>query len=456
VSNSGPYTIQAVDAAGNILAGNGFTPNFFVRTNPPRELDPAPFVQVVVPYPAATAKFIIVDQSQTVLAEYAVSAHAPTVTVTSPTAGQNLTGTGTITWDGEDADGDDLTYDVAYTPDGVEWELLAFGLEDEQWVQDFNLLPGGHQAQIRVTASDGINSSTPAVSGVFSVTLRAPQVSIEAPTAEASFSLTEGGVVLQGLAYDPQEGQIYDDSRLVWTSDRVGELGRGPTVFTSALDEGRHVITLTATNSTGQFSSQSVTVDINGLPLAVPSTHVVTLQANPAAGGSVSGAGTYSDGASVTAEAVTQAGYTFVNWTEGGSEVSQSASYTFSISADRDLTAHFQANVPGPTDECFIATAAFGSKFTWPVKLLRHFRDQYLLTNSLGTAFVEFYYQNSPPIAAAIADSPALRVLVRLLLAPIILGVYLLEHPLLLSAALLGLLLTLRRRRPSANYQNIP
>ncbi|HPF19773.1 MAG TPA: hypothetical protein PLC88_00375, partial [Syntrophomonas sp.] len=191
------------------------------------------------------------------------------------------------------------------------------------------------------------------------------------------------------------------------------------TVFTSALDEGRHVITLTA-------------------------------------GGSVSGAGTYSDGASVTAEAVTQAGYTFVNWTEGGSEVSQSASYTFSISADRDLTAHFQANVPGPTDECFIATAAFGSKFTWPVKLLRHFRDQYLLTNSLGTAFVEFYYQNSPPIAAAIADSPALRVLVRLLLAPIILGVYLLEHPLLLSAALLGLLLTLRRRRPSANYQNIP
>jgi hypothetical protein len=54
------------------------------------------------------------------------------------------------------------------------------------------------------------------------------------------------------------------------------------------------------------------------------------------------------------------------------------------------LTAHFQSNVPGPTDECFIATAAFGSKFTWPVKLLRHFRDQYLLTNSLGTAFVEF------------------------------------------------------------------
>ncbi|MBP1760936.1 MAG: Ig domain protein group 2 domain protein [Firmicutes bacterium] len=45
------------------------------------------------------------------------------------------------------------------------------------------------------------------------------------------------------------------------------------------------------------------------------------------------------------------------------------------------------------TDECFIATAAFGSKFIWPVALLRHFRDQYLLTNDLGKAFVNFYYR---------------------------------------------------------------
>jgi hypothetical protein len=34
-----------------------------------------------------------------------------------------------------------------------------------------------------------------------------------------------------------------------------------------------------------------------------------------------------------------------------------------------------------PVEGCFIATAAFGSKFTWPVSLLRHFRDQFLLTN---------------------------------------------------------------------------
>jgi uncharacterized repeat protein (TIGR02543 family) len=95
----------------------------------------------------------------------------------------------------------------------------------------------------------------------------------------------------------------------------------------------------------------------------------------------------------------------------------------------------------GTIDECFIATAAFGSKFTWPVALLREFRDQYLLTNFLGTAFVRFYYRNSPPIAAVIATSQPLKILVRVLLAPIIAIVYLMYHPLLTGMMLLLLIM---------------
>jgi len=83
-------------------------------------------------------------------------------------------------------------------------------------------------------------------------------------------------------------------------------------------------------------------------------------------------------------------------------------------------------------DECFIATAAFGSKFTWPVSLLRHFRDQFLLTTSWGSAFVRFYYRNSPPIAATIASSHALKMLVRALLAPVVLLVFSIYHPIIL------------------------
>lgn len=65
-----------------------------------------------------------------------------------------------------------------------------------------------------------------------------------------------------GSAYDPQEGAINDNNRLIWTSDRAGELGRGPTVFTPVLEEGEHVITLTTVSSAGQTGSESITVHI--------------------------------------------------------------------------------------------------------------------------------------------------------------------------------------------------
>ncbi len=102
------------------------------------------------------------------------------------------------------------------------------------------------------------------------------------------------------------------------------------------------------------------------------------------------------------------------------------------------------------TDECFIATAAFGSKFDWPVALLRHFRDQYLLTNPAGRAFVDFYYHNSPPIAAFIAGSEPLKALVRVLLAPVIAIVYMIYHPALMAMLLIFVVVTChiwRRRR---------
>ncbi|RXT03734.1 immune inhibitor A domain-containing protein [Ammoniphilus sp. CFH 90114] len=88
-----------------------------------------------------------------------------------------------------------------------------------------------------------------------------------------------------------------------------------------------------------------------------------------------------------------------------------------------------------PVDECFIATASFGSKFDPAVTLLRHFRDDYLMTTEIGKKFVAWYYQVSPPIAQYIADSDWLKALVRGLLTPIVGLVYVLYHPIVLYLA---------------------
>ena len=82
------------------------------------------------------------------------------------------------------------------------------------------------------------------------------------------------------------------------------------------------------------------------------------------------------------------------------------------------------ANIVG----CFIATAAFGSKFEKHVQLLRRFRDFYLMPNSIGRAFVQAYYKYSPPMADFIAKHDILRTMVRWSLAPLIAVSWMLLH----------------------------
>ena len=71
-----------------------------------------------------------------------------------------------------------------------------------------------------------------------------------------------------------------------------------------------------------------------------------------------------------------------------------------------------------PAAPCFIATAAYGTPMAEEIGILREFRDEYLLTNPLGQAFVDFYYRISPPMAEFIAVHPALKPIVRVGLAP--------------------------------------
>jgi len=111
--------------------------------------------------------------------------------------------------------------------------------------------------------------------------------------------------------------------------------------------------------------------------------------------------------------------------------------------------------VDSSVDECFIATAAFGSKLHPAVALLRHFRDTRLLTNRPGRTFVHYYYTVSPLLAARIADSPFLKGLVCIALLPVIAVAFLFlqawwwQSALLLTLILMLVLWQRKRRRKS-------
>jgi len=69
---------------------------------------------------------------------------------------------------------------------------------------------------------------------------------------------------------------------------------------------------------------------------------------------------------------------------------------------------------------CFIATSAYGSSMEPHVKILRDFRDRFLLHNSMGKGFVRLYNTYSPPMADFIAKHNNLKAMVRISLFPIV------------------------------------
>ncbi len=72
--------------------------------------------------------------------------------------------------------------------------------------------------------------------------------------------------------------------------------------------------------------------------------YTVSLNAQPAEGGSVEGAGNYEFGSTATILARPAEGYHFTGWTENGIELSSQEEYSFTVTEDRSFTAHFEKN----------------------------------------------------------------------------------------------------------------
>ena len=97
-------------------------------------------------------------------------------------------------------------------------------------------------------------------------------------------------------------------------------------------------------------------------PISEPTPGPITYTINTSAtvGGTVSGAGKYEQGSSVTLTATPENGYLFVGWTENNEQISTDESFNFIVDRDRTLAANF-VPITQPTYTINVSATAGGT-----------------------------------------------------------------------------------------------
>lgn len=135
----------------------------------------------------------------------------------------------------------------------------------------------------------------------------------------------------------------------------------------------------------------------------------------------------------VMIKAISESGHRFSEWS--GDVSATNNPITITLNSSKSITASFAKIIEKNVFDnifriatCTIATAAYGSPLHPWVKVLRDFRDKYLLSSKVGQLFVKTYYRHSPRFARIIAKHNALRVAVQISLVPLVGFGYLMVH----------------------------
>jgi hypothetical protein len=265
------------------------------------------------------------------------------------------------------------------------------------WTGDVSTIANVYAASTTITMYDSysITANFELDDGYYSLTISSTEGG-EVTTPDEGTSVHAANTTVN-LVAEPDEGYQF----LKWTGD-VSTVGN---------------ITAASTNI-AMNASYSITATFLTLH---PEPVMVTLTVSSTTGGSVTTPGegpfSYPLGTEVSLVAEAVSGYQFIYWSGDVNTFADidDSTTTIIMNDDYSITANF-----GESGflQCFIATAAYGTPMAEEIGILREFRDEYLLTNPVGKALVNFYYRLSPPVAEFITEHPILKPIVRAGLLP--------------------------------------
>lgn len=235
--------------------------------------------------------------------------------------------------------GEYVSLNLTYTPSdlGADAHTFSFDTSDSEHGEVSLSLSGSGKD----TTAPGITVQNPAENSVATIN----------PVASVYGSFSDFSPA--NLAYTVNGG----------SSTAITPVGNSWSIQNLNLVEGNNLVVVTATDTSGNAASDSVT-----FVYTIPYT--LTLLKNIEEGGVVSGGGNYLPGSQVTAGALANEGYNFIEWQEGGVQVSTVESYPFNLAGSRTLTAIFDTvEMDGILTSVSAVNVAEGSSGTFQVKL---------------------------------------------------------------------------------------
>jgi len=80
----------------------------------------------------------------------------------------------------------------------------------------------------------------------------------------------------------------------------------------------------------------------------------------------------------------------------------------------------YEESLKEGSEGCYIATSVYGSYDCPKVRVLRHFRDEYLKMHKPGRAFIKIYYALSPGLVRILGGKKWFNSMFRLILDPFV------------------------------------